>query len=359
MTTASSTFQLAQKARLRRSWLVLAAFFLFAVFAACASVMTGAAPIPSADIIRTLFFLSPDTSSGYTQTVILNLRLPRMVLGLSVGAALGVAGAVLQGFLRNPLADPGLIGVSSGAALAAAGTVVLDGVFLPGLMENFGGLALPLSAFLGGLAAVFFVYRFAQSNGRLDGLTLILAGIALNALCGALIGALSYIGDDHQLRFLTLWMMGSLGSADWTMALFSGGLCLISAFALCSLARPLNALALGEVEAEHLGIAVQNVKHHILIFTALGVGAAAAGCGMVGFVGLVAPHLTRLMTGPDHRYVLPGAALMGAGLLTAADVTARLVIPPAEIPLGVILGLVGAPFFLWLLSRARKSLYSL
>ena len=281
-------------------------------------------------------------------SALLTLRLPRVVLGAAVGAGLGVAGAVLQGLFRNPLVDPGLIGVSSGAALAASAVLVLGGAAWntpPVLMA---------AAFLGGLTAAWGVQRLARVNGRTLVLSLLLAGVAINAIAGALIGLLSYVATDAQLRNLTFWSLGSLGGATWTQALWVAPLTVVAVLAVLRLARPLNVLLLGESEAEHLGIAVESVKRRALLLAVLLVASSVALCGVIGFVGLVVPHGVRLLVGPDQRLVLPGTALLGAGLLLWADLAGRLVVAPAELPLGIVTAAIGGPFFLGLLVRERQ-----
>lgn len=279
---------------------------------------------------------------------ILTLRLPRVVLGGCVGAGLGIAGAVLQGLFRNPLVDPGLVGVSSGAALTASALMVLGGE---------AGSTPPLltaAAFAGGLVAAWSVQRLAQVNGRTLIVSLLLAGVAINATAGAAIGLLSYIATDAQLRSLTFWSLGSLGGATWERTLWAAPLTVVAVLALLRLSRPLNVLLLGESEAEHLGVAVESVKRRALLLAVLLVASSVALCGVIGFVGLVVPHAVRLLVGPDHRLVLPGSALLGAGLLLWADLASRALVAPAELPLGIVTASIGGPFFLALLLRERQ-----
>jgi iron complex transport system permease protein len=284
-------------------------------------------------------------------TVLLSIRLPRVLLGLLVGAGLAAAGSALQALFRNPLADPGLIGISGGAALGAATLIVVGPVL--GLS---GAVALPVAAFGGALAVAALVYRLAASRGRLGLPLLLLAGIAINALTGAAIGLLTYIADDTQLRSLTFWSLGSLAGAQWGAI---GALAPLFAVSVAMIGRAspaLNALQLGESEAQHLGVSVHAVKRRVLVAASLGVGALVSCTGVIGFVGLVAPHCVRLVCGPDQRVVLPRAMLLGATLTVLADLAARIVAIPAEVPLGILTALVGAPFFLVLLWRSRTSL---
>jgi iron complex transport system permease protein len=277
-----------------------------------------------------------------------------MVLGLCAGAALGASGAAMQGFFRNPLADPGLIGVSAGGAVAAGFGIVLGGGLLAALPQAVVPLALPLAAFAGALAVVLSIYRLSLLDGRVIVATMLLAGVAANALAFSGIGYMTFLADDAQLRDLTFWTLGSLGGATWDRVLPAVVLMAVSVAGLMGLARPLNGLLFGEADAAALGIDVEDAKRRAALFTALGVGAATAVCGIVSFVGLVVPHLVRLMTGPDHRYVLPGSALLGAALILLADLVARLAVVPAELPLGVVTAAIGAPFFFWLLFRDKK-----
>ncbi|MEM9169772.1 MAG: iron ABC transporter permease, partial [Pseudomonadota bacterium] len=286
--------------------------------------------------------------------VIENIRIPRAVLGLLVGAALGASGAVMQGFFRNPLADPGLVGVSSGGALAAVAFIVLGAGALDPLRQTLGGFALPAAAFAGALATVAAVYRLASIDGRVVVATMLLAGVAANALTVSGIGYFTFIADDAQLRDLTTWTLGSLSGATWERVWPSALLIVIAVGFLLRLSRPMNCLLLGETDAAYLGVDVEQVKREAAVFTALGVGAATAVCGVVTFIGLVVPHLVRLTTGPDHRYVLPGSAFLGAALVLFSDLVARVSVSPAELPLGVVTAAIGAPFFFWLLLRDKR-----
>ncbi len=288
------------------------------------------------------------------QVAVLNsIRLPRVLLAVIAGAGLAVAGALMQGLFRNPLADPTLIGVSSGGALAAAFVIVLGATWLPGISKVLGAWTLPLAAFLGALAVTLVVYRIGAAGGFLSLPSVLLAGIALNALAMAGVGLLSYLASDEQLRNLTFWSFGSLGGATWSMLTAVVPLALVAVVAGSLLARPLNALALGETQATHIGVDVLAVKRATIVLTALAVGSLVAAAGVIGFVGLVAPHAIRLACGPDHRIVLPGAALLGAVLLVFADALARTVVAPAALPIGILTATLGGPFFLVLLLRRR------
>ncbi|MEO1268338.1 MAG: iron ABC transporter permease [Myxococcota bacterium] len=279
------------------------------------------------------------------------IRLPRVLLAAIVGGSLSVAGAAMQGLFRNALADPGLVGVSSGAALGAATIIVLSPAALMGLSEVWGMLTLPVAAFVGGLGCTLIVYRLSTRNGQTSVATMLLAGIAVNALCGALLGLLTYISDEAALRSLTLWSLGSLGGATWSVVAIATPVMALASVLLMGVAQPLNAMLLGEHEARHLGVDVRRVKQGVVALVALSVGAGVGFTGMIGFVGLVVPHIVRLMVGPDHRQLMPGSALLGASLLLGADLVSRTAVAPAELPIGVITALVGAPFFLALMQR--------
>lgn len=287
--------------------------------------------------------------------ILLTVRLPRVVVAAIVGGALGITGAAMQGLFRNPLVEPGLLGVSNGAALGVVATIVL-GAALGGIPAMLGPWLLPLAGFGAGLLAVMAVTALAKSDGRSSIAALLLAGIALNALAGALTGLCMYLANDAQLRTITFWMLGSLGSASWQTA---GALLLFLAPALIFLprfGRVLNALALGDTEASHLGFDVERARRGVVFLVALAVGACVALTGVIGFVGLVVPHLLRLAIGADHRMLLPGSALLGATLLIGADALARTMVAPAELPIGILTAATGTPFFLALLVRERGRL---
>lgn len=288
------------------------------------------------------------------QSVLLAIRLPRAIFGMLVGGALAVSGAALQGLFRNPLADPALIGVSSGSALAAVGMIVLGAGLTEISSPYYGPFLIPAAAFAGGLVTTFFVYSIANRDGRVDVATLLLAGIAVNALAMAGVGFLVFISNDQQLRDLSFWMLGSLGGSTWAKLAPAAPLLGIAIVALSLFARHLNALLLGESEAFHLGFRVERTKRMLIVFVALATGVSVAFTGVIGFVGLVVPHLVRLMIGADHRMLLPASVFFGASLMMGADLAARTVALPAELPVGIITACVGGPFFLWLLARNRS-----
>ncbi|MFG3453946.1 FecCD family ABC transporter permease [Stutzerimonas stutzeri] len=293
-------------------------------------------------------------ADGVSELILSQIRLPRALLGLSVGAVLALSGVAMQGLFRNPLADPGLIGVSSGAALGAA-VVIVGGELIGGIPSSLEPYLLSLSAFAGGLGVTALVYRLGRREGRTHVATMLLAGIAMTALGGAVIGLFTYVADDSTLRTLTFWNLGSLNGASYTRLWPILVVTVAVIFWLPRRARALNALLLGESEARHLGFDVERLKRELVFCSALGVGAAVAAAGMIGFIGLIVPHLMRLMIGPDHRLLLPASALAGGSLLLFADLLARLMLGPAELPIGIVTALLGAPFFLYLLRKGAQS----
>jgi len=324
-----------------------------AVLAALIALGTGAVAISPLQVIAILlaqFGIDAGVLVVPQQdAVLMSVRLPRVLLSLAVGAVLGIGGAALQALFRNPLADPGLVGVSGGAACGAVAWIVVGGM---AANWSLGAWGLPLAAFVGGFAAALGVYAVARSEGRVDVAMLLLAGLAMNALTGAILGYLIYLGDEQQVRALTFWLLGSLGGATWGTILPALVFIAVALVSLAPLARAFDALALGEAEAGHLGVPVEGLKRWTVAGVTLGVGAATALTGIIGFVGLMAPHLVRLIGGPAHRFVLPASALLGAALVTLADTGARMAVVPAELPIGVVTSAIGAPFFFWLL-RAR------
>jgi iron complex transport system permease protein len=274
------------------------------------------------------------------------IRFPRVVLGAIVGASLAAAGAALQGMIRNPLAEPGILGVSSGAAFGAALQIVAGVALL-------GWLSLPLAAFVGGLVTVIAVYVASRHDGRIEVVTLILTGIAANAFIGALIGLLMFVSTDAQLRGITFWTLGSLAQASWAKVGIVAPFAALGLVACFAVAPKLDLLALGESPARHLGVDVERLHLVVMVVVAVLTASAVSVAGQILFVGLVIPHVVRMTVGPGHRLLLPAAALLGAAGLVLADLVARTIAAPAELPLGVLTALVGAPWFFWLLRRTR------
>jgi iron complex transport system permease protein len=300
----------------------------------------GAVSVPVSDLLTS-------NLSEQQKAVLFSIRFPRVLLAIVVGVALAVSGAALQGLFRNPLADPGLIGISTSAALAVALVIVFAGP-LTGLLGLY---SLSIAAFLGAMVACFFIFRLARLSGKFSVTYMLLTGIALNALCAAGVGFLTFLSNDEQLRTLTFWTMGSLGGALWPSVIVAATIVVPACILLLRSARELNLLLLGEDEARYLGVDEEKLKRLIIITTALTVGAGIAVSGIIGFVGLVVPHLVRLMLGPDHRLLIPASGLLGASLLLLADTIARTVVAPAEMPVGILTSLIGGPFFLWLLIK--------
>lgn len=277
-----------------------------------------------------------------------HLRLPRALLAGLVGAVLGISGAAMQGIFRNPLADPSLIGVTAGASLGASLMIALGGTTISG----YAGLSLiSLGAFTGGMLAVILVYRLASSANGTSVATMLLAGIAITALAGALGNLLELFSSNEILRRISLWRMGGLDGADYPRVIAAGVVTLLVLAIIPRFATALNAMLLGESEARYLGVNVEVTKACLIVLVAIGVGASVALAGTIAFVGLVIPHIVRLLIGPDHRWLLPCSAVAGALLLICADTLARTLLAPTELPVGIVTAAVGVPFFISLLRR--------
>jgi len=335
-----------------------AARLVILILAACLvvialfSVSTGASGASPWLVLRE--WLQPSGAlAAHERIIIVDIRLPRVLMGMLIGAALAVSGAVMQGLFRNPLADPGLVGVSAGAALGAVSVIVLGPTLFASAIAALGIYALPAAAFCGALATTMLLYGIATRGGRTSVATMLLAGIAIAALASALMGFLIFLADDRQLRDLTFWSLGSLAGATWIKVGAIGPAIFIAMAVTPFLARGLNGLALGEATAMHLGIPVQALKYAAIGSVALATGASVAVSGGIGFVGIVVPHLLRLLIGPDNRYLLPASALLGAIILLLADAVSRTIVAPAELPIGIVTAAAGAPFFLWILLRRR------
>ena len=342
----------------RQTFLFVLVFGL--IVGAVASIAVGAFAISPGDVGRVLLSglgLSEelDASLKRHELIVLSIRAPRTVMAILVGAALGLSGAVLQGVFRNPLADPTLVGVSSGAGFAAALMIVLGGSGLGFVTAFLGPFALPVAAFSGGLATTAILYRISTKDGHVSVTMMLLAGIAIGALAGAGTGILVFLSNDDQLRDLTFWLLGSVGGATWATTLPL--LFLLPVFAaLLFSAQSLNRLLLGTSEAQMMGVDVKWTVRLLVVGVALCVGAAVSVSGIIGFIGIVVPHIVRLVAGPDHRLVLPGSMLLGALLLLVADMVARTAVAPAELPIGIITALMGAPVFIGLLRNVRQRL---
>lgn len=319
---------------------VLAGLLLVLAALVLASASTGAVSIPLLRIPSLLLGAGVDAQETLLRDVLLQLRLPRVLFAVVVGAGLAISGTAMQALFRNPLAEPGLIGISLGGALGAVVAIVLNA---PGLWT------IAPAAFAGSLVATLLAYRLGRSQPGVAGV--LLAGIAINAICASLIGVFTTQANDTQLRTLTFWNLGSLAGANWSLlAWVAPWVAIVSALLLRDW-RAMNALLLGEREAAHLGFALEPLRRRLIVLSALLVGPLVAVSGTIAFVGLVVPHLVRLTLGADHRQLLPCTLAGGAIALTLADWLARIAVIPAELPIGVVTSLVGGPFLLWLLAR--------
>lgn len=318
---------------------LLAAALMLAVVAVTAN---GAVAIPLREL-PSLLWGAPTPETALWRNVLIDIRLPRVLFALVAGAGLAVAGAAMQALFRNPLAEPGLIGISAGGALGAVAAIVLT---------SGGFWVTAPAAFAGSLLATLCAYAVGRRVPGVAGL--LLAGVAITAMAFSLIGLFTFVATDAQLRDLTFWNMGSLGGANWKVLSFLGPWVLLVSLWLMSQWRVMNALLLGEREAQHLGYTLKRVRARLVLASALIVGPLVAATGTIVFVGLVVPHLVRMTLGANHRWLLPATVLAGGLALILADWLARTVVVPAELPIGLVTGLVGGPFFLWLLARGRR-----
>ncbi|MEP1743424.1 MAG: iron chelate uptake ABC transporter family permease subunit [Kangiellaceae bacterium] len=328
---------------------------LVLLVAAWCSISIGAA---KSDLLFPIKLIGEWIASGQNQSSIMmivsEIRLPRVILAILIGAALAVSGASLQGVCRNPLADPGLLGISSGAAVGAVTVIIFaNSLSVPQFIQPY---LIPIAAFVGAAITTFTIYRLAQVNGTVQIATLLLAGVAINAMGGAIIGAFSYVADDQSLRLMTFWMMGSLASANWFMVAISAPVLILGMYFIHKKRTEINLLLLGEANARYVGVDVDRVKHHLLWLNAIVVGVAVACSGIIGFIGLVVPHILRVSTGADYRYLILNSGLLGGGLLVLADLLSRTLITPAELPIGVVTAILGAPFFILLLLQQKRKL---
>jgi iron complex transport system permease protein len=320
------------------------------------SVMTGASTASVIGLIKSAVsgVEGDPVESLRDRIVIFDVRMPRALLGFLVGAALAACGATMQGLFRNPLADPGVLGVTAGASLGAVSTIVLGGTILAPITMVLGIFALPAMAFVGALVVTFILYRLGRREGETQIATMLIAGIAISALGMAGTGLLIYMADDNQIRDITFWGLGSLAGATWEKTAVATVVILPALFTLPFLARGLNAFTLGEAAAFHMGVPVERFKRIAILMVAAATGVAVALTGGIGFIGMIVPHLIRLLAGPDHRFLLPASALLGGCLLLAADMVSRVIVAPAELPIGILTALIGAPFFLWILLKDRS-----
>lgn len=347
----------------RRRHLLTVSLAVATITLALVSAGLGQLPIPVAEILGSVAVRVNETLSaiglGAVRVPVLAepshpnadatlwmIRFPRIAMALVVGAALAVGGALMQGVFRNPLAEPGVVGVSAGAAMAASIAIVSGATFA-------GPLTSPLFAFVGGLAATFLVYLAARSGGRTEVVTLVLTGIAVNAVCGAGIALATFLSSTQQREQIVFWQLGSLNGTRWQDVAIVLPVTVVGIVGALALAQRLDLLALGERQARHLGVPIERTRVIAIVLVAVLTAAAVALCGIISFVGLVVPHLVRLVLGPAHRALILVSALGGSLLLLAADTVARTAVPYADLPIGMLTALVGGPFFFWLLRRTR------
>ena len=340
-----------------RNTVIITGLSILLVVTMLFSLTIGAVSIPVQDVVIILLqklglFTDVHVDSMH-EIVLTSIRFPRIFMTLLIGAALGVGGASLQGLFRNPLVEPSLIGVSGGSAAGVVLVIVFGGsLALPteGFLYNS---IIPVTAFAGGLLATFLVLKLSNQAGKTNITVLVLVGVAINALAGAIIGLAVFYADENQLRTFTFWTLGDLGGATAGKLIIAAPLLIVSIGALLFYSNTLNAVALGEAEAYHMGVNMERTKRSIIFFSALAVGVSVSLAGMIGFVGLVIPHLIRVLFHSDNKLVLPASVIGGAWLLIVADIVARTVVSPAELPIGVMTALIGSPFFIMLLMKAK------
>lgn len=339
----------------RRRWLTPVLSILLVLLVAIA-LFQGAYALTIRETLMTLLSAigwADGEVAPSVQYLLVHIRLPRILLGVVVGAGLSVSGAAIQGLFRNPLADPTLIGITSGGMLFAIMGIVLANTLLAGVGVIFGYATVSVLAIMGSLLTTLLVYRLATYQGRTQITTMLLAGIAITALCGAITGLFTYFSSEAQLRDITFWTLGSLAGANWSLLAIIFLPIVVAIVLLLRHSRSLDLFLLGEQEAAYLGVPVQRVKGMIIILTALTVGVCVSVTGIISFVALIVPHWVRLLIGPTHKALLINSALLGASLLVLADMIARTVIAPAELPIGILTALLGAPFFIWMLLKDR------
>jgi iron complex transport system permease protein len=340
---------LLSKSNLKPEWLLTTAL----IFTLLVSVRFGAVDISTGELFSAL--KKTFTGDGLTlnERIFMHIRLPRAVLCVIEGAALAVGGVLMQGLFRNPIVEPGLVGTSSGAAFGAALYFVLGSV----LKFGTGEWTLPIAACAGGMLSTGLVYILAPQGGgaKNSAVPLLLTGIAVNAIFLSAVGFLSYIARDPQARSITFWSLGTLSGADWRVCLIVGASTMLCCMLALYFAKQLNALAIGEDEAILLGVNINRLKISVLVINVIMVAIATAFSGIISFVGLIVPHLLRSLTGSDNRLLIINGALLGGVVLSLADLTARMLLHPAELPIGIVTSIIGAPVFIYLLRR--KSYY--
>ncbi|WP_375661813.1 MULTISPECIES: FecCD family ABC transporter permease [unclassified Bartonella] len=345
--------------RSKQGKILLLSLIIFLIFSIFGGLLNGAAKVSFVDLLHVMLTQDFSVSSKTRDyLVLIDIRLTRVILGLLIGAALAVSGVLMQGLFRNPLADPGIVGVSAGAGLGAVLAIVVGIAFPVSFAPFLEPYKVIIGAFFGGLLSTIILYIIATHNSFTSIATMLLAGIALGALSSAVVGTLIFVANDQQLRDITFWSLGSLAGATWLKVWLVLPFIVIGLLFSPFLSRALNALALGEAVAGHIGFHIQRVKNIAIPLVALMCGSAVAVSGGIGFIGIIVPHILRQLIGPDHRYLIPCSALLGAALLIFADMFARLIVAPAELPIGIVTALFGAPFFLWILICKRGTDFS-
>ncbi|MDN5104369.1 iron ABC transporter permease [Aliarcobacter butzleri] len=337
--------------KIKKSAIVI--FLILLIISMALNLTIGAFGISTNEILNTLF--KPEENKIYYQ-VIMDIRLPRIILAVLVGIAFGISGAMMQTLFKNPLADPGLIGVSAGAS---AGVVIfmLFGNFLPNFLYDgfLSYLSLPFSAFLGAIITIFIIYKLSTVYNKVAVTVMLLAGIAINAMLGAIVGLFTYLSTEEELKSFTFWTMGSLADGNIKVIFTLIPIVLTTYLFAHNKKVELNLMLLGEDEARNSGVNAEKLKKMIILFVSLSIGASVAFCGIIGFIGLVVPHIARLIVGSNHKFFIPLSAILGAFVLLWADSLSRTIIAPAELPIGIITAILGAPFFLWLLLKNRQN----
>lgn len=330
---------------------LLSAFSILLFFSFIVALKLGTVSLPTADILNLLWnkitFSNYFNVSEESEIIFNSIRFPRVLMAALVGATLALCGSAMQAILRNPLADPGLLGVSSGASLFVTASIVLG-------VNLFGEFSLPIIAFLGSFFAMFFIFLLSKIKGQMSITTIVLSGIAINAFFSALTSFFIFLSSNEQLRAITFWQLGSFGSANWQAVSVFFPFAFMTILGIPFLSKSLNALILGETNAQLMGVSVNRVKYIIIFLVSLGVGASVAMCGVISFVGLVIPHLVRLWIGPEHKKLFILSIVLGALLMIIADLVGRMIIRPTEVPIGVITAILGAPFLLFLLLKNKR-----
>jgi iron complex transport system permease protein len=338
--------------------LILISLFVLLIVVMIISACIGAVQIRLAELLSIIAYHSGiDKQANYLpqqEAVLFAIRFPRVLLGVLVGAGLGISGASLQGLFRNPLADSGLIGIASGASLFAVMMIVLETTIFIQIQEALGYYALSLAAFFGACITTFVIYRISVHQGKSDITTLLLGGIAINALSGSLIGLMTYMATDEQLRNITFWNLGSLGGASWKAVGTILPFIVIPVVVLPFMGKSLNAFALGESQARHMGVNTAFIKRIVIVLATMAVGSSVAVSGIIGFIGLIIPHIIRMAFGSDHRLLIPASAILGAAVLTLADLISRTIVAPAELPLGIVTALLGSPIFIYIVVNQKR-----